>query len=956
MMSRKWAGLAAALCLSLAACGGGGGGSETGSATTLTLQGTVATGRAVAGAQVQANCQGGSGNAQAAADGRFQLQVAGGALPCVLRATDPRDQSRWHSVSSSASASSATVNITPLTEMLLARLASQDPASYFDRFDPAQAASRLSEAALAAAQQELRQTLSVSFDVSTLNDFVTRPLTAATAANPNGGDAHDQWLDQFGAKLTRLQQARVVAALAGQASTASVQQVVADGVAASAAKLSSSIDLASHLVMLSWTDSYPLGTQYRVESRNADGSFSPLETIKGLGGTGSQVQWQRAVTGATVYRVLALLPDRTSVLSTAQGQESVSVEAPAAPPEILLDQEQPVSGQVQLSLSGGGSYASVSWYADLRLLGQGSGATQALNWNTSTLGNGQHLLLAKVQVSPDAYVELRRTVSVANSNLALSSSVSGTTGTILVDARASSEYGIATVAAVFDGKDAGSLSAPNACSRWCSGSNDVYRFTVDAAAAGSGNHSMVLTATDKAGASKSVTVAVPVSNLPIVSLNTPIDGAFVSGSLQLAGSASSDKAGELRVTASLGDYSLLSTTGTSFGTNFSLADVIPGSYTLTLRVTDSSNASTVVQRTVTVTSAALDYPELFTIGVGGQLLAAEGDQVLYRAVDGSVRLRHVIAKTEVELAQAASINYANDWQLSEGLVYAYGKGSDCVLYCIYQWTGSGQRSNLTTPNPYSQTSNVGGGWAYDLHPVARKGYVIWINQHASPERFTLLNISTGSYQKIDIPSGASYLGNWNYDFFVGANGVEFYYWARTGGSDQAASFDIFKWSAATGSSTRISAGGVRAIYPKTDGQTVVWLQSPASSAVGTAISLMSLPVAGGTASEITSSASESFWLRDGVLGWRETGSSGNSLKAHAFGQTSVVSMLNSSLLYGAGAGQLVFGEQGKTYSWDAATRTRKLRIDASPNQVWISGRQMYFVMGAAQTVFRLTLD
>lgn len=93
-----------------------------------------------------------------------------------------------------------------------------------------------------------------------------------------------------------------------------------------------------------------------------------------------------------------------------------------------------------------------------------------------------------------------------------------------------------------------------------------------------------------------------------------------------------------------------------------------------------------------------------------------------------------------------------------------------------------------------------------------------------------------------------------------------------------------------------------------------------------------------------------------MLGWRETGSTGNSLKAHALGQTSVVSPLNSALLYGAGAGQLVFGEQGKTYSWDAATRTRQLRIDASPNQVWISGRQMYFVMGAAQTVFRLTLD
>lgn len=955
MWSKKWMGLAAALCLVLAACGGGGDGdgSQTDSAAKLTLQGTVASGRSVAAAEVQARCQGGSGNAKAAADGRFQLQIAGGALPCVLRATDPRDQSRWHSVSSSGSASSATANITPVTDMLLARLAGQDPATYFDRFDPTQAASRLSAAALAAAEQELRQILSVAFDISTLDNLVARPLTAATAANPTGGDAHDQWLDQLGAKLNRLQQARVVAALAAQAGTASVQQVVTDGVAASAARLSSSIDLGSHLVTLNWTDSYPLGTQYRVESLNADGSYGPVETIKGLGGTGSMVQWQRAVTVATVYRVLALLPDRTAVLSTAQGQESVSVEAPAAPPSIVLNQEQPLSGSVQLSLSGGGSYASVSWYADLRLLGQGSGADQALNWNTSAEGNGQHLLLAKVQVSPDAYIELRRSVSVSNSNLALSSSVSGMTGTILVDARASSEYGIATITAIFDGQDAGSLSAPNACSRWCSGSNDVYRFTVDAATAGSGNHSMVLTATDKAGVKKSVTVAVPVSNLPVVSLTTPVDGAFVSGSLRVAGSASSDKSGELRVTASLGDYSLLNSTGASFDTRFSLANVTPGSYTLTVRATDSSNASTVLQRTVTVTSAALAYPELFTIGAGGQLLAAEGDQVLYRTVDGSVRLRQVVARTEVELAQAASINYANDWQLSEGLVYAYGKGSDCVLYCIYQWTGGGVMSNLSNAKRAAATEPIDKVQSTDLHPVARQGYVIWISENSW---YTLHHVASGSFSKIVQPAGTSYLGNWNYDFFVGANGVEFYYWARTGGSDQAALFDIFKWSAATASSTRLSAGGVRAIYPKTDGQSVVWLQSPTDTAAGTASTLMSLPVGGGTASAVTSSASESFWLRDGVLGWREIGSTGNSLKAHALGQTSVVSRLNSALLYGAGAGQLVFGEQGKTYSWDAATRNRQLRIDASPNQVWITGKQMYFVMGASQTVFRLTLD
>ena len=42
----------------------------------------------------------------------------------------------------------------------------------------------------------------------------------------------------------------------------------------------------------------------------------------------------------------------------------------------------------------------------------------------------------------------------------------------------------------------------------------------------------------------------------------------------------------------------------------------------------------------------------------------------------------------------------------------------------------------------------------------------------------------------------------------------------------------------------------------------------------------------------------------------------------------------------------LFGESGKVYSWDAATRSSTLRIDAAPSQVMVGGTSVYFVMGA----------
>ena len=953
--------------------------------STLTLSGTAATGRAISGAPISVKCQVGSGTGTTGDDGSFQIGVLNGLLPCLLQATDPVDGSNLHSVAA-GTGQSATANITPLTEMVTARTLGREPASAFAAFDSAETGRAVTSAAIRVAQADVANVLGDTVNTASLKDFIATPLKAATAANAAGGDDQDKLLDDLRVKLNGSQLRPVVSALANSAAmttavTTAVKQVVSDRVSATTAQLTSVVSLASNTVQLAWTDTYPAGTKYRVEAQNPDGNFTGVETLSGLGGTGGVMQWQRAVTVATVYRVQALLPDRTVVISTPKGQSAVTVAAPESAPQIELNQPEPASGSVSLSLSGSTAWQGVTWYADLRKIGAGSGVGSPVTWTTNIETNGAHLILARVQVAPDSYTEVRRSVQVSNSNLAINASVSGSTGAVLVDVRASSKYNIARVEAKFDGVPAGSLTAPNGCSSYCSGANDVYRFTVNAKQAGSGSHTMELTATDGNGGSKTITVAVPITNLPVMTLSNPVDGAFVNGTLQLAGSATSDRVGPVRVTASLGEVEFLNSTSASFTGSFNLSGLSPGSYTLTVRATDSGNTTSVLQRTVTVTSgAALAYTPVFTMGTGGQLIKVDEsrpDLVLYKADDGSYRVRNTLIGTETTLQGASNIPYLYNWALDGGYVYVEGgflgsKGPgylDCPLDCIYQWSPNGTQTNLSTANPNALSNKVGGGSAYEQYPRAHGGNVIWIDAAGSnPGTFTRYNLARSAYSTITQPSGSNYLINTEYDFYVDANGnVVFFFGAQTGGDGVASSFDVYRWSSATNTSTKLSTGGARSIYPKTDGQTVAWLQTALGNNSGGGATLLSQAVSGGMTQTVSANASEGFVLRDGVLAWREsttstsTGRLGGTvttvtgIRAAVQGSISTVSNLSSAVLYGAGGGHLLFGESGKIYSWNSATRSSTLRVDAAPSQVMVGGTSVYFVMGATQTVYRFTL-
>lgn len=944
-------GIVAALLL--ASCGG-----SAPPVANLTLSGTAARGLALPAASVSVKCSTGTSSGTTDANGQFQISVSAGVLPCVLQVTDASGTTRLHSIAA-GSGNAVTANVTPLTEMVTARAAGSTPAAFFSGLNTATLAQTITAASVAAAHADVVQALTGTVNAQAVGNFITTALIAATSSNPGGGDVQDKLIDALNTALNPTQITEVISALASGLPTAEVKQAVGDRANANQSRLTSTFDLSNNMVTLKWLDSFADGTKYRIESRGSDGSFTLVETIPGIGGASAAMQWQRAASTDTVYRVVAVLPTSSVAIATPQGQSIVSAPVQSVAPTIVAGMDEPLSGSVQLSVSGPDTYTKVYWYVDLRSIGTGAGEGNAISWNTAAETNGAHLVLAKVEVATDSFIEIRRSVQVANSNLALNASVSGTTGTINIDASASSQYGISRVSATFDGNTLGTLSQPNACSSrlgqvqfGCGSSNNVFRFTVDAATAGSGSHTVVVTASDAAGASKSVTVAVPISNLPVLTVSNPQDGAFVYGTLNLDGTVASDKAGAVTVVASLGDYQFMSSSSATFTGSMSLAGLNPGAYTLTVRATDSSKAVTVIQRTIIVaSSAALAYTPNFSMGTNGQLVAIDdsnANALLYSTSAAGLRMRNVSTGSEVTLQGTGDIPHLYNWVMDSGKAFVEGMGfSDCTGSCLYQWSEHGVRSNLSTNNPNKKT--------YEQHPAAHKGYVIWANTSgANPGSYTLYDTSSGTYTKVAQPSGANYIGNWQFDFVVQNGVIKLAYWAQTGGSGTSSNFDVFLWSSTTNTSTRLSSGSGRNIYPQIDGQSIAWLQSAVGSTSSSTI--VSMPMAGGSVSTISSTANENFKLKDGVLAWIESSSTSRALKTLSNGTTSIVSSLTSSIFYGTSGGYVIYGEAGKVYAWNAATRSSTLLIDAAPSQIKLSGSTLYFVMGSGKVVYKLVLS
>ena len=192
----------------LSACGGGGGDAPAAAAPpppppagSITLTGVVARGAALANASVAVTCASGTGTATTSATGSYSVAISGGALPCVLKATSSDSTLRLHSVAPAGSATSVTANVTPLTELVVARLTGAEPLAYVAGVSASSLAGTVTAAAVSAAQASVASTLSAGgVNTSSAGDFISGQLVAAAPGVT--GNPYDQVLDALNARLT----------------------------------------------------------------------------------------------------------------------------------------------------------------------------------------------------------------------------------------------------------------------------------------------------------------------------------------------------------------------------------------------------------------------------------------------------------------------------------------------------------------------------------------------------------------------------------------------------------------------------------------------------------------------------------------------------------------------------------------------------------------------------------
>ncbi len=190
--------LATVLATVLSACGGG---DSPAVPAGPSLSGTAATGAAIVGGTVSLKCVAGTGtSAVTGTDGNFSVSLSGVTLPCLVRVayTDANGVAqKLHSLATAA----GNVNITPVTELMVANLTGGAPTAAFDTFNAAKTGAITAAQVTAAAttvKSYLKNTLGM--DVANLPDDPVGTKLVPKVGGV-GGDAFDKVLDDLKAKL-----------------------------------------------------------------------------------------------------------------------------------------------------------------------------------------------------------------------------------------------------------------------------------------------------------------------------------------------------------------------------------------------------------------------------------------------------------------------------------------------------------------------------------------------------------------------------------------------------------------------------------------------------------------------------------------------------------------------------------------------------------------------------------
>jgi hypothetical protein len=387
---------------------------------------------------------------------------------------------------------------------------------------------------------------------------------------------------------------------------------------ANSAQLHSTFDPVTNRVTLQWHVNVTGASRYQIEQQDPSGEWVVIDGVWApgngaeLNGQPQYPQWTGVLNGATTYRVAAVVPGGTVPLRLAGAQvgttTSISVSAPAPLPSITLDEPEPLESPVKISMVGNGSYYRVAFDIDTPPSAS-SFYSYAPPWTVTvdpaSYTTGTHLIYAMVGLNEASAVVISKSVTVHTSEAALRSiNTLQTTGSVDINLVATSDSGIASVSATDNGVVLDTVEAPNTCVPLpCAAAQpfNAYHLSIGTKALSPGYHFLTLQATDTAGNTAYAPQAgfyLPAA--PNATLDAPVDGAVVAGTLHVAGSFSAGTPGPLEVMVTLSGLPVYDKTVANTGENVpysadvNLAGVAPGYHSLNTyaRVGDTSYTQT----------------------------------------------------------------------------------------------------------------------------------------------------------------------------------------------------------------------------------------------------------------------------------------------------------------------------------------------------------------------------
>lgn len=691
-----------------------------------------------------------------------------------------------------------------------------------------------------------------------------------------------------------------------------------------------------------WTDTFPSEGGYRVERQLASGGeWQIQESLPAAASTGTPYTWTKIIDQSATYRIVAERGSYVVPLETEAAATEVLVDMALRTLALLVAETDPLNDVAHLSVQGAQSALSVEYFVDLKSIGTSSANPSfSTAWDTRTVPDGNHLLLAHVHERPGLRVELRRSAFVDNPNVAISLDIPATiSGVANLSATATSDVGIRSVEFFLNGASTGmGMEASGGSNRWTR--------PLDTRSLAAGSATIRAVATDNADQQAEASAEVVIDNPPVVALERPFDGTIVSGSLEVRGTLSDDRPGAV-VRVSLGDVQILEAQQGSFMTNYSLAGLPGVQYTLTVAVRDSAGHVWTGRRAVVVApSPTFSYVPVGTFDAGTSLLDTDAGTLLYRSADGTVRMHRqdsnevvLEGSSEIDPLQFVDVRAAGLWQLRDNRVTTSGRLSSGTAK-VFVFDSAGRREDV----PYDLSTD-----RFDtfLRSGLHQSWLIWGN-----DRIYVRDLASQDPARGPI-DGNLFRGH----AFVMSAGSEALFFTRETDQQQAAVIvDVFRYSLADQSIVQLSSGDGRHLRPKADASRIAWEKASIFQGTHTPpFELVVAPIDNATASTVLSTQMMSFDLKDGMLAWIERASNALALRVDDNNGTTTVSSTTSTTLYSTANGHVIFSENGKLYAWSRG-QGKRLLLETLPAQVIQRDGIVFFAIGLSSvSIYRVAL-